>query len=1151
MQSMLINNCFNKIPLSFLCFIVLNAFCTNFSIASNKSYVENSLLSTGAWYKVEIEEAGIYQLNQSVLNQLDIAYENLNINNIKVYVSEGGMLPEANSAPNFDDMVETRVKVFDTNANNRFDATDAIWFYAPGLNKWVFNEFENRYQYEQHLYTTKNYVFINVDGAESDKIGAHSNNDTLVPTYTTSTYDLLKVHETERYNIVQYGSGRQWFGELFAFENEYSFDFNLEGLVTSEPVNITTAVAIQSFEGVGELEVMANQKILHSHSVNSVSPEANSQFARASKLTNPVTLNNTNLNLQLKYFQKSDSEKAWLDYIEINARGNLNISNSNDQLIFSDQNTINEDVAKYTFSESNNLQVWDVTESNQPVEMQINNSSFTTNGKSLKTFVAFDTNNIKTPLNAEKITNQNLHKNTTYDYLMITHPNFISEAERLADFHKNTNDLTVLITTPQEIYNEFSNGIDDITAIRNFIRMFYQRANGNVDLLPKYVLLFGDASYDYKSLQIKEENNHNYVPTYQSNESLNPIGSFCTDDYYVLLDDSEGIKIESRGYPDAAIGRIPCHTVEQAKDYVDKVIHYKNSNTFGNWLNKYTLLADDEDGDLHFRDSEFHAGRIENLAPGINLQKLYLDAFEQQSTTAGGRYPQVKQALNQSINEGTFVVNYVGHGGENGFAHERILEFSDIDSWDNFDNMPLFVTATCSFSRFDNPDKYSAGEHVILRPNGGAIANVTTTRVVFASKNRELNAEFISNFFLKEEHKQQAVGTTLMLAKATSDVTSNTRKFALLGDPALKLNFPKYKVITTAINNRPVGLTADTLNALSTVTISGEIHNHQNKKMEEFNGTLFPTIFDKAIETYTLANDERSSAQKFYQRNKTIFNGQSKIKNGAFEFSFVVPKDIKLFYDTGKISYYALDDEGIDAKGDYYNLIIGGIADNALVDKTPPAIQLFMNNEDFESGGITNENPDLLIKLFDESGINTVGGGIGHNITCVLNNNDASAIVLNNFYKAEPDNYKSGAVAYPFVNLPEGKHTLRVRAFDVHNNWSEAHIEFEVKLKNNGVITNLSNFPNPFSEETVFSFEHNQSGDNLVATIEIYNLNGQKVKRITEDISGSGSKVTGIKWYGENDYYRSNALSTYVYRISITNGEQTFLSDFQKLIHLR
>jgi len=1156
---MLINRCFNKIVLFALCFFSLNAFAAsnnngeaNYSTKNtfSKIYPENSLLSTGTWYIVEVAEAGIYQLNQSVLNQLGIAPENLDINNIKVYVGEGTMLPEANSSPNFDDMIETRVKVLDENFNNRFDGNDAIWFYAPGLNKWNFNETENRYQYHQHLYALKNYVFINVDGDESEKIGIPGINIEDA-SYTTTSYDLLQVHETERYNLIEHGSGSQWFGELFSFENEYAFDFNLTGLLLSEPIDVTTAVAITSFGSNGELEVKANEKFLHRHNVNSVSPEANTQVARASTLTNTFMLNNTNLNLNLKYIQKNGNERAWLDYIEINGRANLSVNSGEGQLIFSDKKTLNETVVEYTVNGNSSLNVWDVTQSNQPVEMRIDDRSFTTKGENLKTFVAFDKNNLKTPLSAVQVANQNLHKNVAYDYLMISHPDFIAEAERLAEFHKNTSNLSVLITTPQEIYNEFSNGITDITAIRNFIRMFYHRANENEDLQPKYVLLLGDASYDFKNHYIKEEDNHNYIPTYQSYESLNPINTFCSDDYFVLLDENEGNKIESRGYPDAAIGRIPCQNIDQAKNYVDKVIHYKQSSTFGSWLNKYTLLADDEDGDLHFRDSEFHAKRIDDLDPCMNVEKLYMDAYEQLSTTAGGRYPQVNEDLNRTINEGTFVVNYVGHGGENGFAHERVLQFEDINSWDNFDNMPLFVTATCSFSRFDNPDKYSAGEDVVLRGKGGAIANVTTTRVVFASKNRELNGEFIANFFLEEDQKENAIGTTLLLAKASSSISANVRKFALLGDPALKLNYPKNKVVTTAINGKAVGFAPDTLKALSTVTISGEIHNLQNQKIEDFNGTLFPTIFDKALEAFTLGNDERSSVQKFYQRDKIVFNGESQIKNGSFQFSFVVPKDIKLFFGDGKISYYALSEDGEDANGCSQNLVIGGIEENALVDNTPPAIQLFMNNEDFEFGGITNENPDLLVKLFDESGINTVGGGIGHNITVVLNDDDANAIVLNDYYKAEPNNYKSGAVVYPFNNLTEGMHTLRLRAFDVHNNWSESYLEFVVELQNNAVITALNNYPNPFNDNTSFSFEHNQSGDNLLARIDVFNLTGQKIRSIQQNISGNGFKINSFKWNGEDDENSPISAGTYVYRVSIINGEQTFLSDFQKLMFVR
>jgi len=717
---------------------------------TQRIYAEDSKLSIGDWYKVEVGEEGVYQLNANILQQIGVDVANVAINEIKVHTYAGGMLPESNAASNYDDLVETPVQIVDNNNNNKIDENDAIFFYVPGIDVWKLDEVVDRYVFTKHLYSNKNYIFINTNGAKSQNI--ITQNENLAANTRTVYFDLLGVHEIESHNLVY--SGREWYGELFEFVNEHSISMNLPNVVEAEPVIITSRFAARSIGASSSFELRANNQDFQTHYVDRVSAANYSLEADTSTLTNQFKLNGNQLNFDIQYKSAAPGAKGWLDYIEVNAIGK--IIHNNDQLIFSDKKTVADDIiTEFTIGGSGDLNIWDVTTVNEIKAITVSNRTFTTKTNRLKKFVAFNESTALLPFGGEKIENQNLHGESAKDYLIVSHPNFLSEAERLADFHREQSDLEVLVTTPEKIYQEFSNGIPDITAIRNFVRMFYY----SKDKAPKYLLLFGDASYDYLNLEISEANNTNLVPTFESHESRYPINTYCTDDYFVLMDADEGTKLWKIGKPDLAVGRIPCNTSAEAQNVVDKIIHYKSNKSKGSWQNIYTMLADDEDGNLHFRDSESHCKKIEKLEPCINIEKIYMDAYEQESTTGGGRYPEVNEAIDRRIENGTLVFNYVGHGGENGFAHERVCQAAQIDDWNNKDNLPLFLTATCSFSRYDNPNKFSAGERVILRADGGAIANVTTVRVVYASQNKILNAAFIENFFTKE-NKTKYTGFT-------------------------------------------------------------------------------------------------------------------------------------------------------------------------------------------------------------------------------------------------------------------------------------------------------------------------------------------------------------------------------------------------------
>jgi len=870
----------------------------------------------------------------------------------------------------------------------------------------------------------------------------------------------------------------------------------------------------------------------------------NSDYAKARWDTALFSVNSPQIEIKVVYNKSLSSSVGWLNYYTLNFVNKLNFRGG--QMSFRDIKTAEGYmVTEYQMNtNTQNATIWNVSD---PVNVRKVDASysggkytFKLESESLQEFVVFDGTSFYNPEFMQKVENQNLHSLSGYEMIILTHPLFQAEAQRLADHHYNYDGMNTLVVTPQKIYNEFSSGAQDITALRDFIKMIYERASENEPL--KYLLLFGDGSYDHKN---RGENNTNFIPTWQSIQSLNPVSSHVKDDFYGLLD-----PIPNDDMIDIGIGRFVVSTAEQAKNAVDKVIHYavNTDDVMGDWRNIVCLIADDEDGNLHFADAEEVAFQIDTADQNINIEKIYLDAYQQISTPSGEKYPDVTQDINTRVERGALIMNYVGHGGELGLAHERILKTADVNSWSNWDNLPVFITATCEFSRFDDFERTSAGEMVFLNPKGGGVALFTTTRATYAGANSVLNKNFY-RFALDEVNgKHYRMGDVIRLAKNQSGSNENTSKFALLGDPAVKFAFPREKVITTKINDISITHHTDTIQALSTVTITGEIHDNDGNLLSDFNGTLYPTVFDKPAKYTTLGNDPGSNPATFYIQNNALYKGKASIVNGQWEFTFVAPKDLAYEYGYGKLSFYAKN-ESIDGAGFYKAITIGGYNENVLADNEGPEVNLFINDENFMFGGLTDENPVLLAHVYDESGINTVGSGIGHDITALLDGNDS--YILNQYYESALDSFQKGTITYPFFNLSNGRHTLSLKVWDVFNNSTTAYTEFIVAESSEMAIESLMNYPNPFKTSTTFSFEHNQADEPLNISIEIYSLNGQLVRRIEDIYNAGGYRYKSLQWNGSGEDGSKLNQGMYIYKLLVRNFDGTVSKETNKLVILK
>ena len=597
---------------------------------------------------------------------------------------------------------------------------------------------------------------------------------------------------------------------------------------------------------------------------------------------------------------------------------------------------------------------------------------------------------------------------------------------------------------------------------------------------------------------------------------------------------------------DIGVGRFPVQNLQEAQNAVNKVIAYSSENAFGDWRLNMCFVGDDNDDveTVHSLQAEELSDYVKSAYPSINVDKIYLDAYEQITSTGGQRSPSVNAAISDAVNKGMFLVNYTGHGGELGWAHERILEVGDIYSWTNNAKMPLFMTATCEFGRYDDPDRISAGEHVFLKENAGAIALLTTSRVVFTNSNLNLNKALLENLFPKPTDSQfPRLGDVLMRTKNTvSNVeNSNHRNFTLLGDPAITLAYPQHEIVITDVQ--------DSAKALGRVTISGEIQQN-GLKLNSFDGYLFPKVYDKRQDYQTLAQDNSPLIVFDLQKN-VIFNGKSSVTNGEFSFTFVVPKDINYQYGKGKISLYALgqiNGQQSDAFGVDTQLVIGGTAPNYVEDIIGPDIQLFMNDTNFINGGITNSDPNLYAVLFDENGINTVGNGIGHDMVAILDESSSSPIILNDFFQYDANSYQKGVIVYPFSTLSEGSHRLTVKVWDVYNNFSESHTDFTVVGSNNLTIQNLMNYPNPVMDFTSFYFEHNKAQEELKVTLEIMDLKGNSVLRLEDTLRPQGFRYGPLIWDGKSASGANLKTGIYLYRLVVQGADGQLSSKSAKLV---
>lgn len=1119
-----------------------------------RTTISNSVLSSGNWQKLAVGSKGVYKVDYDFVKNVLGQSNTINSAQIRLFGNGGTMLYEANAVNRFDDLQENAIEVYD-GGDGVFGAGDYFLFYANGPLEWLKDSVNQQFHHRTNLYADSSYYFINFNTALGKRMTVEPTVSSS-PTTTVTSYNHYELYEKELVNLGAFG--KIWWGETFGFNSgltaNQNFNFPVHNINDTVYYWYQLASAALGGPGSAKFTVQLNSNTIGVHDdIYGISGiDGEDPGAAVSKSGMAIVPGATALNFTINYEKYVSTAKGYLDFIEYNTRRQLSMSTFS-QLSFRDWRSVRPaSVARFVLESANNAtKVWDVTNILAPSKINGtfsgSNFTFVQNAQQIREYIAFD-NSFLTPKYIGQVPNQDLHGLAQADYIIVHHPEMVEAAEKLANYHRSNNSLNVHVVPVDKIYNEFASGAKDISAIRDFVKMFYDRAGTDENKMPKYLLLLGQASYDYKNII---PNSAKIVPTYETDESINATEGYCSDDFFAILDSVEDIQ-SNYALMDVGVGRIPATSAAQANAVVDKILRYKSTEALGVWRLNNLFLGDNEDNaGNHLLDADSMFQTIEKASDIYKAQKVYLDNMKFVSTPGGQRCPDANKIINDNINKGAFLMNYSGHGSIYSLAHERVVTQDDYNGWNNQFKMPILITATCDFSRFDNPAQPSSGEKILLKSDGGAISLITTTQVVYASLNLIFNSAYLKTQFTKKTDGWNTFGDAFKIAKNSAPST-NTRKFALLGDPALIPNFPRYEVKTDSMQSiiDGVGYASDSVKSLGVYRIYSSVRDDAGNVINDFNGKASISFFDKPQIASVKTANSGGRNREYSLQNNIIYKGTVSVKNGLFNFEFISPKDINYDFGKGKISYYA-DNGKIDAAGADTSFTVGGFADNVIPDEDAPLVRVFMNDSLFKTGGLTGTNSVLYSIISDKSGINVSGSFVGHDMVAILDENIEVPYVLNDYYETAPNTYKLGYVNFPMNGLTDGIHSIRIKAWDVYNNSGEGKTLFEVINGQIVKMRNIYNYPNPFNNVTHFVFEHNHPNEKLKATINIFNTMGGLMRTIEQEFTPTGSNSAEITWDGTGNGGEKLAPGVYPYRIRIATEKNTEDLGYQKVIFTR
>ena len=1099
-----------------------------------RGYAPSSVLASGKWTKICVPSEGVYKITDAQLRKMGFS----NPDKVSLFGYGGEVLPETGLNLLPDDLQEIPL----------WREDGYMLFYANGTVKWEYSA--GRYVHKQNIYSDFSYYFLCESDTEPMQFPLKEYSS---PAVTYTTYPDYALREKEEYSLCRYG--RALLEEYdYSSGRSVSYTFDLEGVQPG-----SNAIIDLSFGSNATTKSSVSVEV-NKIKVGSLSlPKADSHDdARISQTSFSTTNLSAQTGVMLTHTVSNALVSGHLDFIRINYTRSLSLRGSN-ILFRGAANSVNA-----TFEISNttpDTHVWQVTNPEATTEVTGSYS----NGKYAvvapagydEKLVAVDVKGeFPSPVYVGAVENQNLHAVEQADMVIVIHSHraFINEAERLAQAHREMDGLSVEVVTAEQVYNEFSSGTPDATAYRRFMKMLYDRAE-SAETAPKYLLLFGDGVSDNRLITYPRTKQDNMLLTYQSENSVSSLYSYVLEDYFGYLDDNEGGNF-IRDKVDVGVGRLPVQTASQAKEVVDKLIAYMHNKTPGSWQNVILLLADDGDKSIpnqHMKDAEAIAGIFRESFPSFMVDRIYWDDYPVEVLATGNSYPLVTDAIYNRLAEGALVVNYSGHGSASVLSHELVWKTTDMTALKS-SKVPFWVTASCDITPFDIGDG-SLGESAILNPNGAAIGLLTSTRTVLQTYNAIINQQFMKHLVTPDAGgRMPTVGDALRLAKcavisAGTDLSENKLQYVLVGDPALRLHVPRHKVVVDRFNAASA-TEEGRVSAGGMVEVEGYIKTSDGDIATGYKGTISTTMFDCIEDVYTRNNTDLGAYQYTAFRKK-LYMGNDSVVDGRFKLSIPVPMDISYSDEQGMMNFFATDSAGNSAQGCYDNFTVGGTSSSLAQDNEGPQIEMYLNTESFISGDEVNSTPRLFVKLFDESGINTVGTGVGHDIMAIVDNNIKYTYNLNSTFVATVGDYRSGSIEFSLDSLPQGEHTLLLRAWDLYNNSSTDTLHFVVVPNLSPDLVDVKVTPNPlrYGENACFMLTHNRPGCDVNVSIELFNFQGQVLWRYDERIY-SDTNACEVNWNVAMQNGAPIPTGVYLYRATISEGGGSARSKTRKLIVL-
>lgn len=1123
-------------------FLILLSLIYSLLLFSQQEYSQKSLLMSGRWHKICIHDEGFYKISYSELKKM--GYNDPM--KVSVHGYGGWLLDEDFTKPYVDDLPAVKV----------LRGSDYLLFYAKGTRKWEYDYTGQTFKHTNNYYSNYGCYFISDLGVS----GEMATEPILEGSFLRiDTFDDYLLHEEDLVSVNQ--SGRDLFGESILGSSLEIPIKSIEGITDEDGIVEYRAISKVRNGRRNTINLIVNGEPM-SCDVPSLTEYEEKHFLDyiKAKPINPsfkwVGDKEEKMNVSV-FCSDGSNRTSYLDWVKFQFKRKL-IMYSDSCMFFRSISSLNNRSKFVIENVGDNSIVFDVTDSFMPKIMQTKkekNALFFTipSGKTLREFALLKTSRDIRVEDVVEITNQNLHGSPSGDLIIISPVNFKEEAKRLLDIHKKHDGLDGIVVTPEEIYNEFSSGTPDATAYRRFIKMLYDRGISGTGKTPRYLLLFGDGTYDNRFLTkewktYSKVSRENLLLTYQTKESLN-MYSYVTDDYFGLMDNNEGI--DNSALVNIGIGRLPVRTKEQAESVVDKIISYIEDDKPGFWKNSLCFLADDgSNGDGFSTAHESNADKVASLIdanrPEYVCNKIYFDSYKKYTTYLP--YPDVNKAIQKQLNEGVLVLGYVGHGGTDALSDERVITHNDILGY-KYEHLPLWITTTCDFCRFDDAQT-SAGEDVLLNQKSGGIALFTTARVSFIDINEKVNHNLINNLLVDKNYKSNRLGDMIRDMKCS---TTDNRKlgFCLVGDPALRLSYPQYSINVTSINGKPVQDSVVQFKALEKITISGCVQDDLKDTQENFFGQLEVLVLDGQTNIETQGNNGEKFSYNDYVN--TIYKGNTVVSNGRFNFSFIVPKDIS--YSTtnkGKMSLYAFDKTvNIDAQGYYDNFVVSGTSETPNIDDEAPEIRsIFFNDSTFVDGGKVNNTPYFYVRLWDKSGINITGNSIGHDITLYVDGNPVRNYNLNDYYRNIPDKQGEGEVGFSVPKLESGLHYAEFKVWDVMNNVRTDTITFEVVEGLKPFICDLKVFPNPARESAQFYFSHNRPESRMDVEIAVYDMAGRLQWKHKEQGSSDFFNGYTVSWDLRGFGGSKLRPGVYLYRASISTDNSKDATEAEKMIVL-